>query len=245
MSRLLPLLLLLAAACNSPAGAAALASDTTSSDAGFWVDEQHTCHLPLSALPTTAAHTREAAIVEAKTTCQQNSTRVSEHVCPSGVHIIVGAVQAWFFAADGTLLAYHHWSDWLRPECLTGNDLYGTIPECPGWQVHKYPEAGTQLLCTDAADASSSDAAEADVPTPDAADTLDVAETADDVALDDAADGTDATGGVGAKCQDPSDPPCGSGLVCCYPCGIPGCTNKCMTPCAEGPGCTNGCPLLP
>lgn len=37
--------------------------------------------------------------------------------------------------------------------------------------------------------------------------------------------------------------PCGPGLVCCYPCGIPDCVDRCVTPCAPGPGCQeSGCP---
>ena len=35
--------------------------------------------------------------------------------------------------------------------------------------------------------------------------------------------------------------PCAPGLRCCYPCGIPGCENKCIKP---DPG-TNMCPLFP
>lgn len=37
---------------------------------------------------------------------------------------------------------------------------------------------------------------------------------------------------------------CAPGLVCCYPCGIEGCVNRCRVPCGEpGPGCQeNGCP---
>ena len=44
--------------------------------------------------------------------------------------------------------------------------------------------------------------------------------------------------GVGQVCS--SDNQCQAGLKCCYPCGQPGCQNKCM---AAGP---NGqCPLFP
>ncbi len=36
--------------------------------------------------------------------------------------------------------------------------------------------------------------------------------------------------------------PCGAGLVCCYPCGIPDCVDRCAVPC-EGDGCQpGGCP---
>jgi hypothetical protein len=38
---------------------------------------------------------------------------------------------------------------------------------------------------------------------------------------------------------------CAPTLVCCYPCGIPGCQYRCQSPCVAGPGCFNGCPLLP
>ncbi len=33
---------------------------------------------------------------------------------------------------------------------------------------------------------------------------------------------------------------CAPGLLCCYPCGIEGCQNKCMAPAAGG-----SCPLFP
>lgn len=42
---------------------------------------------------------------------------------------------------------------------------------------------------------------------------------------------------VGTACT--SDSECGSGLLCCYPCGIPGCTNACSVP-MDGQ-----CPALP
>ena len=40
---------------------------------------------------------------------------------------------------------------------------------------------------------------------------------------------------------------CQTGLVCCYPCGIPDCEFLCTVPCEAGsPGCSdNGCLLLP
>src|SRR5687768_9883017 len=35
--------------------------------------------------------------------------------------------------------------------------------------------------------------------------------------------------------------PCSPGLVCCYPCGIPDCVDRCTTPCSPpGPGCQEG-----
>lgn len=42
--------------------------------------------------------------------------------------------------------------------------------------------------------------------------------------------GHDRNGTLGSVC-DPSLPsPCKGSLVCCYPCGIPGCSSICMTP---------------
>ena len=37
---------------------------------------------------------------------------------------------------------------------------------------------------------------------------------------------------------------CGPGLVCCYPCGVANCVDRCTAPCSPpGPGCQdNGCP---
>lgn len=49
--------------------------------------------------------------------------------------------------------------------------------------------------------------------------------------------GVDAGGGEGAECTTASE--CGAGLLCCYPCGIPGCHNRCMAP-MDG-----HCPLIP
>jgi hypothetical protein len=37
-----------------------------------------------------------------------------------------------------------------------------------------------------------------------------------------------------------SNDQCPSGLLCCYPCGIPGCANACLRPAADG-----NCPLFP
>ena len=42
----------------------------------------------------------------------------------------------------------------------------------------------------------------------------------------------------GAACE--SDAQCTGGLKCCYPCGIPGCSNECTAPDAGG-----SCPLFP
>lgn len=37
---------------------------------------------------------------------------------------------------------------------------------------------------------------------------------------------------------------CGEGLSCCYPCGIPGCSNQCEPSCTSE-GCFEGCALRP
>ena len=44
--------------------------------------------------------------------------------------------------------------------------------------------------------------------------------------------------------QDAGALPCRPGLVCCYPCGIPDCLDRCTEPCGPvGPGCQEGgCP---
>jgi hypothetical protein len=42
----------------------------------------------------------------------------------------------------------------------------------------------------------------------------------------------------GGGCSTDAD--CGPGLLCCYPCGVPGCTNQCTAPAADG-----HCPLIP
>ncbi|MBK7582861.1 MAG: hypothetical protein IPI67_22035 [Myxococcales bacterium] len=44
--------------------------------------------------------------------------------------------------------------------------------------------------------------------------------------------------GAGAACA--SDSECNQGLKCCYPCGIPGCSNQCMAPMPNGQ-----CPMFP
>lgn len=46
-------------------------------------------------------------------------------------------------------------------------------------------------------------------------------------------------GGAGTLCT--SNTECGGGLLCCYPCGIPGCMNRCMAP----DPMTGRCPLFP
>lgn len=51
--------------------------------------------------------------------------------------------------------------------------------------------------------------------------------------------GAGDAGGVGATCS--SSDMCGPGLLCCYPCGIPGCMNRCMPPDPS----TGRCPLFP
>jgi hypothetical protein len=57
-------------------------------------------------------------------------------------------------------------------------------------------------------------------------------------------DADGGTGQVGEECGDPGQPMCASGLVCCYPCGIAGCHNRCMAPCMQSP-CAGACPLFP
>jgi hypothetical protein len=57
----------------------------------------------------------------------------------------------------------------------------------------------------------------------------------------DTSNGTECStgdGGAGTLCG--SDFECAPGLKCCYPCGIPGCENQCMTPAPDG-----HCPLFP
>ena len=52
----------------------------------------------------------------------------------------------------------------------------------------------------------------------------------------------EACGGSAAD-LDAGARPCGPGLVCCYPCGIPDCVDRCIMPCTPGPGCQeSGCP---
>lgn len=52
------------------------------------------------------------------------------------------------------------------------------------------------------------------------------------------------TGATGDVCT--ATPDCASGLSCCYPCGIPGCTNVCEPTCTAGdPACSGGCLLRP
>ncbi len=72
----------------------------------------------------------------------------------------------------------------------------------------------------------------------DAADVVDAADVPDAVDASDA--GTDASGlAAGEPCS--GDAMCATGLLCCYPCGIPGCVNRCSAPFAG----TGRCPLLP
>ncbi|MBK7828572.1 hypothetical protein [Nannocystis sp.] len=58
----------------------------------------------------------------------------------------------------------------------------------------------------------------------------------------DASTGTTGGGGLGEGevCQDNPDG-CAPGLLCCYPCGIPDCMNKCIKPDPN----TQMCPLFP
>lgn len=58
-----------------------------------------------------------------------------------------------------------------------------------------------------------------------------------------AADG----GGAGDLCgQSANGAPCASGLVCCYPCGVQGCSFTCTPPCdPKEPACVGGCLAVP
>jgi hypothetical protein len=66
------------------------------------------------------------------------------------------------------------------------------------------------------------------------------------------ADAVDCDGGCAAEGEacgtsdvdlDAGARTCAPGLVCCYPCGIPDCVDRCITPCTPGPGCQEGgCP---
>lgn len=48
----------------------------------------------------------------------------------------------------------------------------------------------------------------------------------------------------GAVCE--ADAECAEGLLCCYPCGIAGCPDRCTVPCGDDvPWCAGGCPLYP
>jgi hypothetical protein len=49
---------------------------------------------------------------------------------------------------------------------------------------------------------------------------------------------------LGGECPAKDGSACEPGLVCCYPCGVPGCTNQCMEPCYDS-WCSGGCPLYP
>ena len=49
--------------------------------------------------------------------------------------------------------------------------------------------------------------------------------------------------GTSSADQDAGALACAPGLVCCYPCGIPDCVDRCITPCTPGSGCQeSGCP---
>jgi hypothetical protein len=64
------------------------------------------------------------------------------------------------------------------------------------------------------------------------------ADARSDAPADVASDASEGGLEAGAHCT--SDGECASGLKCCYPCGIPGCTNSCMAPTSAGT-----CPLFP
>jgi hypothetical protein len=48
----------------------------------------------------------------------------------------------------------------------------------------------------------------------------------------------------GEVCTPGTEPACGVGLACCYPCGIDGCDFVCVQACSD-PGCSGGCPPPP
>jgi hypothetical protein len=64
----------------------------------------------------------------------------------------------------------------------------------------------------------------------------------EDTASSDTSSSGDSGGGIGEgeSCQDDPDG-CKPGLLCCYPCGIPDCENKCIQPDPQ----TQMCPLFP
>lgn len=70
------------------------------------------------------------------------------------------------------------------------------------------------------------------------------ADTVDAVDCDGGCAGENQACGTSEVDLDAGARTCGPGLVCCYPCGIPDCVDRCTTPCgAPGPGCQeNGCP---
>jgi hypothetical protein len=95
---------------------------------------------------------------------------------------------------------------------------------------------------TATSDSSTSDTTADDTTTDDTttADTSsdDTATDDGDAILDVPVDVPEGSLESGAACT--SDLECAVGLKCCYPCGIPGCTNECIPP---GPG--GSCPLFP
>ncbi len=110
------------------------------------------------------------------------------------------------------------------------------------------PDEGT-------ADLGTVDAGDVDLGLVDAAteDALVVDASAEDAGAEDAAVVEDAGSedagaflSLGDHCSG-SAIPCGPGLSCCYPCGIPGCMNECTVTCSPGdPGCGGeGCYLYP
>ena len=70
-----------------------------------------------------------------------------------------------------------------------------------------------------------------------------------DAPIDGGADGNLASEGevCGSSMadQDAGARMCRPDLVCCYPCGIPGCLDRCQVPCDAGPACAGGCLLVP
>jgi hypothetical protein len=85
-------------------------------------------------------------------------------------------------------------------------------------------------------DTPQADSPRRDVPTPDVP-VVDVPVV--DVPVADVTLGDGGRGGPGDLCTNMSD--CMRGLLCCYPCGIPDCMNRCMAPDPR----TGRCPLIP
>ena len=121
-------------------------------------------------------------------------------------------------------------------QCPKNANLPWHNPSCsdPCVDLCLVPDAGTAPDVSETNELSDSkDTSEG----PDLVTAPDVSETPDTADV--------ASGGkVGDPCGDSGQAACAEPLVCCYPCGMPGCHNQCATPCS-GPGCFSGCPALP
>ena len=90
-------------------------------------------------------------------------------------------------------------------------------------------------------DTSTSDSSASDTATDDtAADDTATTDTATDDTFTSDAPLDVPEGGLEAGAHCSSDLECATGLKCCYPCGIPGCSNECIPP-----GPSGDCPLFP